>query len=562
MGRQMRPLLAVLFLIAGLSTISSARAETRILTFTIGPTGANSWNNNLGGPSPYGLGPQPILSGNVTIDGSKSEASAFVGLSFVTGSRTWTVADINPSSTFGSSPSAPGGPPLPPNSPFFSLALYSPNVPGFAFVHNNNYVDLSDGLGHEIWCNNCVTTTAVLTLPTTLASAPTNFLFPLSNPNDAYHLVTEIGGKSVDPSPPPYFDPFHTGGGYHSIDFASDASGGVIAGANGIVVRVDNTPTADQNFGPVVVIYNGGGYFTEYREFTTASVAVGEHVSAGETIGTYVRGMTGYGNGPSGYDNSALHFQVKYNSGLAGVSATNYGAYLAAEQQFITQYNASHSEPVFSAFAKALALSAEGIQQLHTITVAGIPMDRYRLFMSGGVPQPTAIHLNSSSTITVSAADLGAFHGINATVSQGVATLAQHSPAFFWNDIVVPEGAQYLSFEYLWDDKGEGAYLSVFFGDTLIANLLAEDFQGCGYKFIGNIPAFDFAGQAGQLLFALDSVGDPSSVIRLRNVAFLASLDSVPEPGTWLLMLTAFWVLGFYRRALLTRRAGAYAVDI
>jgi hypothetical protein len=43
---------------------------------------------------PYGLPAQPSLSGSVTLDNSKTGSAAFVGLDWTTGSKTWTLAEV------------------------------------------------------------------------------------------------------------------------------------------------------------------------------------------------------------------------------------------------------------------------------------------------------------------------------------------------------------------------------------------------------------------------------------------------------------------------------------
>ena len=70
----------------------SASAAIKVVDFTLfGP-----WSH-VGGPdSPYGMPAQPTIIGSVDVDDTAT--SAFVDLHFATGTKTWTLADIKPSS--------------------------------------------------------------------------------------------------------------------------------------------------------------------------------------------------------------------------------------------------------------------------------------------------------------------------------------------------------------------------------------------------------------------------------------------------------------------------------
>jgi len=390
-------------------------------------------------------------------------------------------------------------------------------------------------------------------LPSGLASSPTNFVFPLQNPNNVYHLVTEIGGESSSKTPTPaYYDPLHTDGGHYSIDIASDASGNVVAAGDGLVVYVDSV-RSKANDGPVVIIYNGKGYFTEYREFTTTSVGLGK-ITSGDPIGTYELGQTGWDG------NRALHFQVKYNDDFRDVPA-DAAAYSAA----VSAFSASHGG--LSPFAKALELSSNTIEpqasKLVAVTLGGVPLDRYRLVepKGGDVPDPLAtepppedpdkslpIYLSPISAGNRTSIAFTSFNGINATIA-GVsqAQLVEHSPAYLWSDITIPLDAQFLTFDYNWVDKGDGDYLSLYFNGELVANILGLDFTGTDFQTIGPISLFDLAGQTGELLFMLNSVGDPNADVQIGNLAFISGLpvapDPAPEPSSLMVFAGGIFIL-------------------
>jgi len=65
-----------------------AAAKIQVVNFTI--TGGG-W---FGTTPPYGLPPQPTLTGSVHVDDTKTGNAAFIGLNYKTGSRIWTLADI------------------------------------------------------------------------------------------------------------------------------------------------------------------------------------------------------------------------------------------------------------------------------------------------------------------------------------------------------------------------------------------------------------------------------------------------------------------------------------
>jgi hypothetical protein len=77
---------AALALAAGLA--AEAHATIQTVHFTVG---SNNW---FGGTAPYGLPPQPTISGSVTVNSALAGNAGFVGLQYTTGSRVWTLADI------------------------------------------------------------------------------------------------------------------------------------------------------------------------------------------------------------------------------------------------------------------------------------------------------------------------------------------------------------------------------------------------------------------------------------------------------------------------------------
>jgi len=140
---------------------------------------------------------------------------------------------------------------------------------------------------------------------------------------------------------------------------------------------------------------------------------------------------------------------------------------------------------------------------------------------------------------------------IRCSLDSGVTTCTEGSPAYFWNDtFTIPSWAEYLSFDFKWLNPGDGDWLSVLFDDFLLFNYLGTD-TGDDFINSGLLPVAMFAGQTGQLLFALNSVGDPNAEFAFTNLQFTGFVD---EPSTIALLLFAVAMLIATRRRPLTVR--------
>lgn len=122
-----------------------ASAATKVIEFTIN---GGSWNHINGVNAPYGLPLQPTISGSVTIDDTLTDSSGFLDLDYVTGTRTWTVADIAANSRIYYS----GG------NIFSAFYLSFTNYGGG--VGSNNTAVIAEG-PNTIYCNGCVTITSI-----------------------------------------------------------------------------------------------------------------------------------------------------------------------------------------------------------------------------------------------------------------------------------------------------------------------------------------------------------------------------------------------------------------
>lgn len=79
---------------------------------------------------------------------------------------------------------------------------------------------------------------------------------------------------------------------YHAVDFIADKGTKVVAAYEGIVSET----SANKNDGYYVVISHGGNIKTQYLHLDSYRVEVGDHVMAGDVIGSV--GATGNATGP------------------------------------------------------------------------------------------------------------------------------------------------------------------------------------------------------------------------------------------------------------------------
>ena len=135
----MKKLFAVtsVLVLAGLATPSQAALVVE--AFQIAPGG---W---FGGGNPYGVGTNPSLSGTVTLDNADTSGNTFKAINYVTGSRTWTLADLNIGAS-GAVFNALGG------VQQFSMIFGSYS----SYVFSNNTAAINDPSGGSIACNSCV----------------------------------------------------------------------------------------------------------------------------------------------------------------------------------------------------------------------------------------------------------------------------------------------------------------------------------------------------------------------------------------------------------------------
>jgi len=132
---------------------------------------------------------------------------------------------------------------------------------------------------------------------------------------------------------------------------------------------------------------------------------------------------------------------------------------------------------------------------------------------------------------------------------------SEGSPAYLWLPEFTPRAEdQYISFDFQWENNGDGDWLTLHLGDHELFSFSGTTPDGSEFLNSGLIPISQLFGETGQLLFTLNSVGDPNAIINIRNVQFFG-IAAVPEPSSIILLAVGFLSLfGIrYRRHKLAR---------
>lgn len=119
-----------------------------------------------------------------------------------------------------------------------------------------------------------------------------------------------------------------------------------------------------------------------------------------------------------------------------------------------------------------------------------------------------------------------------------VLDLKESSPVVVKQSLTIPVDADLLTFDFGFVDVGDGDWVTLYFNDQLLWTFLGEDF--INELMHATIPIGLYAGQTGDLYFALNNVGDPNAEVLISNMGFVGtrqeSNPSVPEPGTLALL--------------------------
>jgi hypothetical protein len=132
---------------------------------------------------------------------------------------------------------------------------------------------------------------------------------------------------------------------------------------------------------------------------------------------------------------------------------------------------------------------------------------------------------------------------------QNALRLLERSDSSIALDVSFPSSADLLSFDFLFADRGDGDWATLFFGDTLLWSFLGQSFFGDDFIQAG-IPLEGLQGQSGRLVFALHGTGEPNAEFLLANLQFRGP-SAVPAPPSLLVTVlggAALWVWAVRRR--------------
>jgi probable HAF family extracellular repeat protein len=159
--------------------------------------------------------------------------------------------------------------------------------------------------------------------------------------------------------------------------------------------------------------------------------------------------------------------------------------------------------------------------------------------LTSNSPIATAILINS-----------GSWNTSNCSMALGSAFCSEGSPAYLWNESFhVSDDDRYLSFEIDWLNVGDGDWLSVFFEESLLFSFRGNTTTINKVIDSGFIPISQFAGRDGQLLFALNSVGEKNAALNIGQLRrYGLNATAVPEPSTFIILICGFAVCGYKLR--------------
>lgn len=128
----------------------------------------------------------------------------------------------------------------------------------------------------------------------------TSQVIPAKRSVEAYRATSVVAGGIETSGFGPRRDPINGEHREHDgIDIGAELGSPVLAAKRGVVVRAESAG----GYGNLVVVDHGGGMETRYAHLQDLKVRPGDHVEAGDAVGTV--GESGRATGPH------LHFEVR-----------------------------------------------------------------------------------------------------------------------------------------------------------------------------------------------------------------------------------------------------------
>jgi len=123
---------------------------------------------------------------------------------------------------------------------------------------------------------------------------------------------------------------------------------------------------------------------------------------------------------------------------------------------------------------------------------------------------------------------------------------AEQSPVSAFQILEIPTGAQWLTFDWMVEEGGDGDWMTVHFGDDLLWTMsIDEAFAGVLLDAVIDISKY--AGTTDALFFSLNSVGEKNAKFYFGNLALRGNFSPVPLPAS--LWLFAAGILGIFAKS-------------